>query len=158
MLAETTITIPTNFSMPEFQPLWAWITAAVSLWYATVALLMRLTGRGPRIWHDYAKYEAEQKELNKTRMDENQKHPFPPGAAVLGRLLVSPLEFLCWCPIKYATLIAFSPLFALTWVAKGTKPERKMPTGSMGYDSPADVIRNLSKMKADAFSETPKGV
>ena len=49
-----TIPDPSQLALPEFQPLWAWIAGAASAWYLMAAVLMRLTGRGKRIWEEAA--------------------------------------------------------------------------------------------------------
>ena len=56
-----TVTIPdlTQLSPPDFQPLWAWIAGAVTIWYFAVAVLMRAGGRGKRIWGETVKKQTD---------------------------------------------------------------------------------------------------
>lgn len=117
ILLGTTITIPdpTSIQLPDFQPLWAWIASAIALWYSGVALLMRYTGKGQRV-----------AEAVKTQPTWTTCEGFCPVCSVAkfskslaARILISPVEYLVWFPIKYGTLAAVAPFAALTWVAKG---------------------------------------
>lgn len=48
---QVTIPGPESLTMPEFQPLWAWIGAAVGFVYAVAVVLFRVTGKGWQIYN-----------------------------------------------------------------------------------------------------------
>lgn len=55
-----TIDIPDQ--LPDFQPLWAWISAAVAAWYAAMTVWFRVSGKGRQIHDNAVKRKEESKD------------------------------------------------------------------------------------------------
>lgn len=140
---QVTIPGPENFTMPEFQPLWAWIAVAAGVWYFVVVLCMRFGGRGQRIYNEWKDHEFSENHV----FDFIHKPGLP---AVMARLMISPVEYLAWIPAKNAAWIASLPFVGIANFAKGSPPKPKADK------EPQTIFEALEQQNKDMKAEVER--
>lgn len=153
MILGATITIPdpTSLSMPDFQPMWAWILGGISGWYVFAALVLRWLGFHKHCVADFTKrvqnikdrYNLQNPDIvNGSSHEERGQSAVEqiaglksPGTETLEMLMFSPVLIPLTLLIKVLEPMIKYPAIAMFWLAGGyqrppldDKKEAQVPT------------------------------